>query len=119
MIRNPELFFENLKKKRVGMVGLGVSHFELIRLMLKKGINVTVLDKRERKALGEDGRTLESEGAQFILGEGYLDALCSFDVLFRTPGMYFCSGALNKARAAGVSVVSEMEVFFDLCPCRK
>ena len=58
MIRNPELFFENLKKKRVGMVGLGVSHFELIRLMLKKGINVTVLDKRESKALGEDGRTL-------------------------------------------------------------
>ena len=47
MIRNPELFFESLKKKRVGMVGLGVSHFELIRLMLKKGINVTVLDRRE------------------------------------------------------------------------
>ena len=76
MIRNPELFFESLKKKRVGMVGLGVSHFELIRLMLKKGINVTVLDRREMEALGEDGRILEKEGARFILGEGYLDALC-------------------------------------------
>lgn len=32
--------------------------------------------------------------------------------------MYFLSDALNKAREAGVSVVSEMEVFFDLCPCR-
>lgn len=100
------------------MVGLGVSHFALIRLMLKKGIGVTVLDKREMEALGEDGRTLEKEGARFILGDGYLDALTSFDVLFRTPGMYFLSDALNKARAAGVSVVSEMEVFFDLCPCR-
>lgn len=83
MIRNPELFFEELKQKRVGVVGLGVSHFELIRLMLRKGIPVTVLDKREMDALGEDGRVLEKEGARFILGEGYLDALCSFDVLFR------------------------------------
>lgn len=118
MIRNPQLFFEELKQKRVGVAGLGVSHFELIRLMLRKGISVTVLDKREMAALGEDGRILEKEGARFILGEGYLDALCSFDVLFRTPGMYFLSDALNKAREAGVSVVSEMEVFFDLCPCR-
>ncbi len=118
MIRNPQLFFEGLKQKRVGVAGLGVSHFELIRLMLRKGISVTVLDKREMAALGEDGRILEKEGARFILGEGYLDALCSFDVLFRTPGMYFLSDALNKAREAGVAVVSEMEVFFDLCPCR-
>ena len=118
MVRDPERFFSELKKKRVGVVGLGVSHFALIRLMLKKGIGVTVLDKREMEALGEDGRTLEKEGARFILGDGYLDALTSFDVLFRTPGMYFLSDALNKARAAGVSVVSEMEVFFDLCPCR-
>ena len=87
MIRNPQLFFEELKQKRVGVAGLGVSHFELIRLMLRKGISVTVLDKREMAALGEDGRILEKEGARFILGEGYLDALCSFDVLFRTPGM--------------------------------
>ena len=41
------------------MAGLGVSHFELIRLMLRKGISVTVLDKREMAALGEDGRILE------------------------------------------------------------
>lgn len=54
MIRNPQLFFEELKQKRVGVAGLGVSHFELIRLMLRKGISVTVLDKREMAALGEE-----------------------------------------------------------------
>lgn len=32
--------------------------------------------------------------------------------------MYFLSEALTKAREAGVKIVSEMEVFFDLCPCR-
>lgn len=118
MVRDPKLFFEQLKQKRVGVVGLGVSHFELIRLMLKKGIDVTVLDKRGMEALGEDGKILENEGAKFILGENHLDALTQFDLIFRTPGMYFLSDALNKARAAGVQVVSEMEVFFDLCPCR-
>ena len=118
MVRDPKLFFEQLRQKRVGVVGLGVSHFELIRLMLRKGIDVTVLDKRGMEALGEDGRILESEGAKFILGEGYLDALTSFDLIFRTPGMYFLGEALTKAREAGVQVVSEMEMFFDLCPCR-
>ncbi len=118
MVRDPKLFFEQLKAKRVGVVGLGVSHFELIRLMLKKGISVTVLEKRSMEALGEQGEILKNEGAKFILGENHLDALTEFDLIFRTPGMYFLSDALNKARAAGVQVVSEMEVFFDLCPCR-
>ena len=72
MIRNPQLFFEELKQKRVGVAGLGVSHFELIRLMLRKGISVTVLDKREMAALGEDGRILEKRERALSLGRAIL-----------------------------------------------
>lgn len=118
MTKNINTFFENLKEKRVAVVGLGVSHFELIRLLLKKGISVTVLDRREREALGTDYDVLASEGARFSLGEEYLASLADYDVLFRTPGMYFHSDVLTEARQRGVSVVSEMEIFFTLCPCR-
>jgi UDP-N-acetylmuramoylalanine--D-glutamate ligase len=47
-----------------------------------------------------------------------LDAIFDADIVFRTPGMYFNHPALKKAMAMGITVTSETEVFFDLCPCR-
>ncbi len=40
------------------------------------------------------------------------------DIIFRTPGMPYYLPELVQAREQGVVVTSEMEVFFDLCPCR-
>lgn len=54
MIRDPNLFFESLKTKKVGVIGLGVSHFDLICMMCKKGIPVTVLDRRTKGQIGAD-----------------------------------------------------------------
>ena len=54
----------------------------------------------------------------FVLGENYLDAIKDADIIFRTPGMYWFHPALKAAREAGKIVTSEMEVFFDLCPCK-
>lgn len=117
MTRDIGAFFNDLKQKKVAVIGIGVSHLELIRLLLKKGIGVTVLDKREADAIAEYAE-LKELGASFRLGEGYLSSLTDFDVVLRTPGMYFLSEALTKARQNGVAVVSEMELFFSLCPCR-
>lgn len=116
MFLNIQGFFTELKSKRVAVIGLGVSHNDLIMMLLKKGIAVTVLDKKED--IGEIHECLKGLGASFILGEGYLDSLCDFDVVFRTPGMYFLSDKLQNAIKNGVAVTSEMEVFFDLCPCK-
>ncbi len=113
-----EAFFEEMRGKRVAFIGTGVSHTELIALFCDKGIGVTVLDKRSADKFQETHDMLSAKGVQFRLGEQYLDALTDFDVVFRTPGMYFGNEALTAAREAGVVVTSEMEVFFDLCPCR-
>ncbi|MEG0692578.1 MAG: Mur ligase family protein, partial [Oscillospiraceae bacterium] len=111
-------FFETLKQKKVGIIGLGVSHFDLICMLLKKGIDVTVLDKREVSELGEQYQLLQSLGAKFLLGLSYLDSLTAFDIVFRTPGMYFLSDKLTEARKNGVVITSEMEVFLEICPCK-
>ncbi len=111
-------FFENLKSKKVAFIGTGVSHKDTIKLFLKKGVSVTVLDKKDKDALGEVYTELCGLGAQFVLGDKYLDSLCDFDVVFRTPGMNFFNEQLVKARDNGVVVTSEMEVFFKLCPCK-
>lgn len=111
-------FFEAIKKKHIGVIGIGVSHFELIGLLLKKGIKVTVLDKRDKEQIQVEYDKLSKKGASFRLGASYLDNLTDFDIVFRTPGMYFNSGKLQAAISKGVVVTSEMEVFFDICPCR-
>lgn len=113
-----ENFFNDLKTKKVAFIGTGVSHNDLIRLFLKKGISVTILDRKTKDKFEDIYNEFKSLGADFILGDEYLDSLNKFDVVFRTPGMYFNNPALTKAREDGVVVTSEMEVFFDLCPCK-
>jgi len=113
-----QAFFEEIKTKRVAFIGTGVSHTELIQKFREKNIPVTVCDKRSADKFQEVYDKLSALGVKFILGENYLDTLTDFDVVFRTPGMYFNHPALTKARQAGVVITSEMEVFFDLCPCK-
>lgn len=113
-----EQFFNNIKDKKVAFIGTGVSHNDLIKLFLKKGISVTVCDKKTEDKMGEIHAELKSLGAHFSLGENYLDEIFCSDIVFRTPGMYFNNPALKKARDMGIIVTSEMEVFFDLCPCK-
>ena len=93
-------FFEGMKGKKVAFIGTGVSHNELIRLFLSKGIDVTVLD---RKPLEDYDKELLSslDGAKFITGAGYLDSLADFDVVYRTPGMYYNNPKLLEAPEKG------------------
>jgi UDP-N-acetylmuramoylalanine--D-glutamate ligase len=110
-----DAFFNSLKDKKVCFIGLGVSHRETVELFVQKGLQVTVCDKKETLPEYE---TLSAKGVNFVLGENYLTALDDADVIFRTPGMYYNHPQLSKARAEGKAVTSEMEVFFDLCPCK-
>lgn len=113
-----ENFFEMLKAKKIAFIGTGVSHTELIKKFREKQIAVTVCDKRSADKFQQVYDELTALGVKFILGEAYLESLTDFDIVFRTPGMYFNHPALTKARQAGVVITSEMEVFFDLCPCQ-
>ena len=112
-----ENFFQMLKTKKIAFIGTGVSHTELIKKFREKQIAITVCDKRSADKFQQVYDELKALGVKFILGENYLDSLTDVDIVFRTPGMYFNNPALIKARQAGVVITSEMEVFFDLCPC--
>ncbi|MBR4622465.1 MAG: UDP-N-acetylmuramoyl-L-alanine--D-glutamate ligase [Ruminococcus sp.] len=112
-------YFNMLKDKRVAFIGTGVSHNDLIKLFLSKGINVVICDKKDEEHFDpEVYEEFLSKGAEFALGEGYLDELFNCDIVFRTPGMYYNNEKLAEVRRSGVVVTSEMETFFDLCPCR-
>lgn len=111
-------FFEDLKGKKVAFIGIGVSHRQVIKMLLKKGIDICICDRKSREELGDDYINFRNLGAEFSLGEEYLNSIWGADIIFRTPGMYYNHPALIKARQMGKIITSEMEIFFELCPCK-
>lgn len=107
-------YLQSLAGKHAAVIGVGISNRPLIRLLREAGVQVTVCDRKDRGALGPLAEELEAEGCRLRLGEGYLDELKA-DVIFRTPGLH--PRYLEAARRRGCTVTSEMEVFFQVCPC--
>lgn len=110
-------YFEEIQDRQVAVIGAGVSNMPLVSLLRDAGISVTVHDKKTADALGEQYDTLTGLGVQMVLGEHYLDTLDE-DIVFRTPGLHPNHPALERVRARGGVVTSEMELFFQVCPCR-
>ena len=111
-----EAYLSSLRGKRAAVIGVGVSNRPLMELLLSHGVNVTACDRKE--SLGEYGEELRRRGCELHLGEQYLHGL-NQDIIFRTPGMRPDLPEFQTAVKNGSLLTSEMEVFFDVCPCRK
>lgn len=110
-------FFENIKGKKIAFIGIGTSNLPLIKLFAEKGADVIACDKKDFESLGENGIKAKEYGAKLVLGENYLSDI-NADIVFRSPGTPFYKDELVALRNKGVTLTSEMEVFFDLCPCK-
>lgn len=110
-------FFAAMKGKKIAFCGIGGSNLPLIEMFHQKGAIVTACDRRTQEKLGTTAEKLLRDGISLKLGEDYLQNL-DVDIIFRTPGMKFHLPELDLARKQGIAVTSEMEVFFDLCPCK-
>ena len=112
-----DAYFKNLAGKRIAVMGLGVSNRPLVRLLLSYGCDVTGCDKTERDRLDAEVLELEKLGCKLQTGANYLQGVTA-DVVFRTPGMHPANPALVTLAEGGAEITSEMEVFFELCPCK-
>lgn len=110
-------FFDSIKGKKVTFIGIGTSNLPLIKLFVEKGAKVTACDKKNFEDLGQNGIKAKEYGAELLLGENYLSEIDA-DIVFRSPGTPFYKDELVALRNKGVVLTSEMEVFFDLCPCK-
>lgn len=112
-----EKYLDALKGKKVAVLGIGVSNTPLIHMLLRAGVKVTACDRRHREDFAGQIEELESLGAKVCLGDGYLDNLVGQDVIFRTPGLRPDEPHILAAIETGSLLTSEMEVFFQVCPC--
>jgi len=116
MISAFETYFNSLKGKKIAVLGLGVSNRPLVRLLLEFGCDVVGCDRTPREKLDGEVLELETLGCKLHVGETYLEGV-EADLLFRTPGMHPGHPAIEALRSRGAEVTSEMEVFFEVCPC--
>ena len=111
-----EQYFTTLRGKKIAVLGLGVSNRPLVRLLLNYGCDVWGCDKTPRESLDREVLELEQAGCRLHVGQDYLEGV-EAEILFRTPGMHPNNPAIQQLRQKGAKVTSEMEIFFELCPC--
>ncbi|MEG1908280.1 MAG: UDP-N-acetylmuramoyl-L-alanine--D-glutamate ligase [Oscillospiraceae bacterium] len=109
-------YFTSLKGKSIAVVGYGISNAPLTELLLNRGCDVTIRDKRTEDELSAEAPMLREKGAKLHLGADYLSSLCE-DIIFRTPGLHPFTPELKAAAENGSIITSEMEAFFAVCPC--
>ena len=113
---------EQLKKliqgKKVAFIGAGVSHKRCIEQFVELGAQVTLCDqKKSIEDFGDYADTLRRLNVALSLGEHYTDGFAGQDIIMRTPGYEYFKPELQAAKAAGAMVTSEVELFFEFCPC--
>ena len=107
-----------VRGKKVAFIGAGVSHKTLIEEFVGLGAEVTLCDKKNSvEDFGDYADTIRRLGIHLSLGENYMDGFKGQDIILRTPGFEFYQKPLQDAIAAGTMVTSEVELFFDFCPC--
>ena len=118
MQKDQQKLIELIKGKKVAFIGAGVSHKRCIEQFVELGAQVTLCDqKKSIEDFGDYADTLRRLKVNLSLGEHYTDGFAGQDIIMRTPGYEYYKPELQAALKAGAMVTSEVELFFEFCPC--
>ncbi|OVE73851.1 UDP-N-acetylmuramoyl-L-alanine--D-glutamate ligase [bacterium B17] len=96
------------------VLGLGISGFAAAKLLAGEGTEVTVLDGGDNEGLRDKASALEVLGVKVMLGRDDLPEEC-FDLCVVSPGIKCDAPILRQVTAAGIEVLSELELGSSRC----
>jgi len=102
--------FKIKKGMKALVVGLGRSGVSATKLLLKKGIKVTVTDELNKTDLKDSLDALEGLKYKVELGKHVLKTFSSQDFIVVSPGVRLDIKPLEHAIKSGVPVISEIEL---------
>ena len=100
---------------RALVVGMGKSGLALARFLAAHGVRVRMADLRFPEQLA-DALARLPPGTETILGGYDRGALNGCDAVYASPGVPWDAELLRAARASGLTVSSEIDLFLRLCP---
>ena len=110
-------FKNEIRGKKISVIGIGVSNIPLIKMLVNFGAFVTAHDKSSPSKLGEIYNELKDLGVKLVLGEDYLKNIPNdCDYIFKTPGIRCDVPEIAERVKNGAKLSSEMNLFFELCP---
>ncbi len=98
-----------LAKKRIAVVGLGLSGQATVRFLLAQGVKPVLMDSRAKPAGIEQIATEKVDG--IYLGELDANRLAKMDMIVLSPGLSPMHPAIRFAVAQGVELVGDVELF--------
>ena len=112
-------FENNVKGKRVAVIGLGVSNIPLIDYLYNLMARVTVFDEREEEKLDKDVvQKIKGYGFELVTGKNALHFLRGFNIIFRSPSCLPTTLQLVSEQKRGAIITSEIEMLMNTCPCK-
>ena len=109
---------ERFEGKMCRILGFARSNKPLVGILLDAGAEVYVHDKNENIVNDEKYTEFQNKGVGFEIGESYLEKGLCADYIFRSPAFRPDLPEIKKAVEQGAILSSEMELFFDVCPCK-
>ena len=103
--------------KKALVCGMARSGIAAAKLLKRLGAEVTLQDMKKREELSADVRNLENEGIVLYTGANPDDIACEQDIIVLSPGIPCDLPFITAAEAAGVSVISEVELAYTLTKC--
>ena len=117
MMNKLEEFKKNISTKRVAIIGAGVSNLPLISYLKKLGCDIVLFDKKDVKEMSEDVQDIiYNNSIVCYSGDNYLDNLCNFDYIFRSPSFLPTNQSLVLESERGAVVTTEVEQVIKLSP---
>ncbi|MBQ8734017.1 MAG: UDP-N-acetylmuramoyl-L-alanine--D-glutamate ligase [Anaerotignum sp.] len=103
--------------KKALVCGMAKSGIAAAKLLKKLGAEVTLQDMKKREDIAADVLNLENEGIVLYTGANPDDIACEQDIIVLSPGIPCDLPFIAAAEAAGVSVISEVELAYGLTEC--
>ena len=103
--------------KKALVCGMARSGIAAAKLLKKLGAEVTLQDMKKREDIAAEVLNLENEGIVLYTGANPDDIACDQDIIVLSPGIPCDLPFINAAEAAGVNVISEVELAYTLTKC--
>ena len=106
-------FNKRLLNGKVAIIGLGVSNLPLLDYLYNLGCkNVVLFNDKEISV------DVSKYGYQVYEGDGYLEHLVGFDIIFRAPGCLPSQEELVREKERGAYITTEVEEVLKLSPAK-
>lgn len=112
-------YINELRTKKIAIIGLGVSNLPLIKILISEGCDVTLFDSKELENMEEStSKYIIDNNVKASLGTNYLEKLVGFDVIFRSPSMLPTNHYLEEESKRGTIITTEIEQVIKLSPSK-